>query len=575
MTFWILVSVLVVVAVAWLAPVLLREKPLRELDRKQQNVAIAKERLDEIAAEHASGEMTSDVYEQVKGELEASLIIDVDDQDKDTGQQMKVSGSGKLVLLLLVFLIPLGTIGMYQKLGSPEFLDYAGASAGREHSIEHVAKGAESIDDLIVKLKARLEKSPEDGEGWYLLARTHMSRQEFAEALEALQKTHAIMGDHPAILTGMADATAMINSGDLTGKPTEYLDRALELDPQNTTGLWLGGMAAQQVGNYQLAVDRWTQLVPLLGDEAGSQQQVRELINQAVQEAGTKGIEVKVANVEAAPAKAIMVKLTADVPATVSPDSPVYVFAVAASGPPMPLAAVRVNLSELPTEITLDDSNAMMPELKISSIDEVIVSARIAMNGDPLPQAGDYSSHRVKMEISEAAAVELVINHKMSDASDIPTRELQVSAAQQQLPPGHPSTDHPSTDQPPTVPAPAADAQQPVAIKAWVSLDAAMKDSVSADDIVFVMAKAKNGPPMPLAAQRLTVADLPLEVTLDDSMAMMPQMKLSGFEEVVVTARISKSGQPRAAAGDISSDTVDVSLSGTVGVNLNLNTVVQ
>jgi len=467
MTFWILVSVLVVVAVAWLAPVLLREKPLRELDRKQQNVAIAKERLDEIAAEHASGEMTTEVYEQVKGELEASLIIDVDDQDKDTGQQMKASGSGKLMLLLLVFLIPLGTIAMYQKLGSPEYLDYVGANAGREHSIEHMASGAESIDDLIVKLRARLEKSPEDGEGWYLLARTHMSRQEFAEALEALQKTHAIMGDHPAILTGMADATAMLNSGDLTGKPTEYLDRALELDPDNTTGLWLGGMAAQQVGNFQLAVDRWTRLIPLLAEEADSQQQVRELINQAVNEANAKGVEVK------------------------------------------------------------------------------------------------------------AAAVDLVINQKMSDPSDIPTRELQASDGQQQLPPGHPSTDHPSTGDPSTIAAQNPDAQQPVAIKAWVSLDASMQHRVSADDIVFVMAKAKNGPPMPLAAQRLTVADLPLEVTLDDSMAMMPQMKLSGFEEVVVSARISKSGQPGAAAGDISSEVVDVSLSGTVGVNLSLNTLVQ
>lgn len=570
MTFWILVSVLVVVAVAWLAPVLLREKPLRELDRKQQNVTIARERLDEIAAEYASGEMTSEVYEQVKGELEASLISDVDDQDRDTGQQIQGKGSGKLVLLLLVFLIPLGTIGMYQKLGSPHLLEYAGANAGRETSIEHVAAGAQSIDDLIVKLKARLEKSPDDGEGWYLLARTHMTRQEFAEAQQALQKSLQILGDHPAILTGLADATAMIHSGDLTGKPTEYLERALAMDPDNTTGLWLGGMAAQQAGNFQLAVDRWSRLIPLLAEEADSQQQVQELIDQAVNEANTKGIEVKVAEVKVAPSKAIKVSLSADIPATVNPDSAVYVFAVAASGPPMPLAAVRVRLSELPTEIILDDSSAMMPELKISTIDEVIVSARVSMSGDPLPQAGDYSSHRVKMGITEAATVSLVINHKMSDSSDIPSRELQASAAQQGLPPGQASTGHP-----PTVPAETTDAEQPVAIKAWVSLDAAMKDSVSANDIVFVMAKAKDGPPMPLAAQRLTVADLPLEVTLDDSTAMMPQMKLSGFEQVVVSARISKSGRPMAAPGDISSDAVDVSLSGTVGVNLNLSTVLQ
>ena len=563
MTFWILVSVLVVVAVAWLAPVLLREKPLRELDRKQQNVTIARERLDEIAAEHASGEMTTEVYEQVKGELEASLISDVDDQDEDTGKQMKGSGSGKLMLLVLVFLIPLGTIGMYQKLGSPQFLDYVGASAGGDHSIEHVAQGAESIDDLIVKLKSRLEKNPEDGEGWYLLARTHMSRQEFPEALEALQKTHAIMGDHPAILTGMADATAMINSGDLTGKATEYLEKALELEPDNQTGLWLGGMAAQQAGNFQLAVDRWGRLIPLLANEAGSQQQVQELINQAVHEAKASGIEVTVAEVKVAMPKAIMVRLSADVPDTVNPDSSVYVFALAASGPPMPLAAVRVRLSELPTEIILDDSSAMMPELKLSNVDEVLVSARLSMSDDPLPKAGDYSSHKVKVPFNESTGVQLVINHKLSDPSDIPMREHQGG-----MPAGHPA---------PAVPAPVETVQaaEPLAVKAWVSLDAAMKDRVTADDVVFVMAKAKSGPPMPLAAQRLKVSDLPLEVTLDDSMAMMPQMKMSGFEQVVVSARVSKSGQPGAAPGDISSEAVDVSLTGTVGVNLKLDRVVQ
>ncbi|MBT8439668.1 MAG: hypothetical protein KJO91_08070, partial [Gammaproteobacteria bacterium] len=361
-----------------------------------------------------------------------------------------------------------------------------------------------------------------------------------------------VLGEHPAILTGMADATAMINAGDLTGKATGYLEKALELQPDNETALWLGGMAAQQAGKFQVAVDRWTRLIPLLGDESGSQQQVQELINQAVHEAKTKGIEVNVAEVKITPAKAITVKLSADVAATVSPDSAVYVFALAASGPPMPLAAVKVNFSQLPTEIVLDDSSAMMPELKISSIDEVVVSARVSMSGDPLPQAGDYSSHRVKMDFKESAVVDLVINHKISNPADIPMSEQQS-----------------------TLPAETTDATEPVAIKAWVSLDAAMKDSVSGDDVVFVMAKAKAGPPMPLAAQRLTVSELPLEVTLDDSMAMMPQMKLSGFEQVVVSARVSKSGQPMASPGDISSQTVDVSLSGTVGVNLNLDRVVQ
>ena len=77
MTFWIITAILVAVAVAWLAPTLLRKRQIQDLDRQQQNIAIAKERLDEIAADHASGEMTDDVYQKAREELEASLIEDV------------------------------------------------------------------------------------------------------------------------------------------------------------------------------------------------------------------------------------------------------------------------------------------------------------------------------------------------------------------------------------------------------------------------------------------------------------------------------------------------------------------
>jgi cytochrome c-type biogenesis protein CcmH len=75
-----------------------------------------------------------------------------------------------------------------------------------------------------------------------------------------------------------------------------------------------------------------------------------------------------------------------------------------------------------------------------------------------------------------------------------------------------------------------------------------LKDKVEPGDSVFVFARAASGPPMPLAVKRLTVADLPAEVSLSDSDAMMPQLKISGFEQVQLVARISRSGN--ATAGE-------------------------
>jgi len=83
-------------------------------------------------------------------------------------------------------------------------------------------------------------------------------------------------------------------------------------------------------------------------------------------------------------------------------------------------------------------------------------------------------------------------------------------------------------------------------LKVSVDLASELKGKVQPGDSVFVFARAVSGPPAPLAAKRLTVADLPVTVELSDADAMMPQLKLSNFPEVQLVARISRAGQPTA-----------------------------
>ncbi|MFC5696419.1 c-type cytochrome biogenesis protein CcmI [Pseudomonas sp. GCM10022186] len=94
----------------------------------------------------------------------------------------------------------------------------------------------------------------------------------------------------------------------------------------------------------------------------------------------------------------------------------------------------------------------------------------------------------------------------------------------------------------------AAPAPSGAQLKVRVDLAAALKDKVQPGDSVFIFARATSGPPMPLAVKRMTVADLPVEVSLSDADAMMPQLKLSNFPQVQLVARISRSGN--ATAGE-------------------------
>jgi len=106
-----------------------------------------------------------------------------------------------------------------------------------------------------------------------------------------------------------------------------------------------------------------------------------------------------------------------------------------------------------------------------------------------------------------------------------------------------------------------------------VSLDPSLQGKISPSDTLFVFARAASGPRMPLAIIRTSVSDLPLEFTLDDSLAMNPQMKLSRFSQVVVGARVSKSGNAMPQSGDLSGQS-DVVALGSEGLKIIINGVV-
>ena len=115
-----------------------------------------------------------------------------------------------------------------------------------------------------------------------------------------------------------------------------------------------------------------------------------------------------------------------------------------------------------------------------------------------------------------------------------------------------------------------ADAKQSIEVN--VSLAPELQAKVDSDTTLFIFARASEGPPMPLAVHRALAKDLPITVTLDDSMAMMPEMSISRFPSVVVGARLSSNGQPQGQSGDFEgfSDVVEKSTNSTVDVVINL-----
>jgi cytochrome c-type biogenesis protein CcmH len=119
-----------------------------------------------------------------------------------------------------------------------------------------------------------------------------------------------------------------------------------------------------------------------------------------------------------------------------------------------------------------------------------------------------------------------------------------------------------------------AEAAQP-GVQVNVALATELSGRLPPNTPLFIYAKAAAGPPMPLAVQRATLGDLPVQVRLDDSMAMMPAMQLSNFPQIIVGARVSPSGQAMPRPGDLQGETGPVESTATEAVQVRIDQVLR
>jgi cytochrome c-type biogenesis protein CcmH len=409
--FWIFAALMLAAALWLLIPALLGRKSVRDLDRNQQNVAIARERFKELESEYGRGSLTETDYEQARQELEQALLNDVDDAVVSGAPLGSSSSRASLVWVALG--VPLAAVLLYLQLGTPAALEPQAqvAAAPQGHT---GGDSTATMEQLVASLAAKLQQEPENPEGWFMLGRSYMSMGRYVEAAEAFQRVLDQVGDDPTVMLRYADAQAMAQGGKISGKPFEMIKKALLLNPDDATGLWLAGLGYEEQGEYELAVQHWRKLEPMMQDDSASLNEVRNLIARAEQKLG-RPVTAQVAPTEPVAASGVALKVTVSLDAALqdkaSPEDTVFIFARAVAGPPMPLAAVRKQVRDLPVTVTLDDSMAMMPQMKLSNYATVLVGARISRSGNVQTQSGDLtgevnniattSNENIKLSISQ------------------------------------------------------------------------------------------------------------------------------------------------------------------------------
>lgn len=307
-----------------------------------------------------------------------------------------------LPVLALALLLPLGSVLVYLTVGTPQALDPALTAAPADGGSPHGGSGGTpQMAQAIAGLEKRLEAEPENVEGWMLLGRAYKTMQRFEDARGALKRAFDLKPNDPDVMVEYAEAIALADpERNIAGEPQALLEQALADNPQHQRALWLLGIGAAQVGDYETAVARWEALLPLLGeDDGGIRRQVEAQLAEARSRAGLPAAPVAapaaVAAATATPAAAsgasltVEIDITPELAARLAPTDVLYVFARAVEGPRMPLALQRLPGAKFPLTVKLDDSMGMMPSMRLSSVPQVVVGARVSKTGVANPQSGD------------------------------------------------------------------------------------------------------------------------------------------------------------------------------------------
>ena len=254
-------------------------------------------------------------------------------------------------------------------------------------------------EGMVGKLARRLDKNPEDLDGWILLGRSYSQLEQYPLAVRAYQRAdHLANGGNAEALTGLAEALVLGNQSDLAGRAGKLFEQALAIDPRSTKALFYAAIAAMERGEKPLARSRFMTLLA-----ANPPPEVRTLIEQTVQnlDAAPAVDGAKPAGKPAAaPADVVTVKLSVTlspaVAAKAAAGAPLFVLARTPGQRGPPLAARRLD-ARFPQEVELRSTDAMLSGTGFAAGQELEITARISNGGSAMSTPGDpFGSIRVK-----------------------------------------------------------------------------------------------------------------------------------------------------------------------------------
>ncbi len=308
-----------------------------------------------------------------------------------------------------VLFVVVVSAGLYAQIGSPGMPSVA---AGQP---------TDEMDEVIAALAARLEREPDDINGWRMLGRSYMTMGNHDGAVAAYERIVELEDAQNAqSLVDLGEAMLAQSGQTMTPKILSLFENALALEPNNPGALFWSGLGAANRGDTKLAAERWERL---LGTNPPAE--IRDIIAQRIAEwrgeappvAAMPATAAEPASAEPPPATepgpdaivAATIALSAEAAASLPAEAVVFVIARDPAAPVPPIAVARRQLSELPTVVELGDRQSMVAGRELSGFPEFEIIARVSVSGTPASRPGDWFASTI-VRPAENAAISMSID---------------------------------------------------------------------------------------------------------------------------------------------------------------------
>lgn len=403
--FWLAALLLCALAALFLVLPVRRREDEASADRTHFNVELFEDRLAELEASLADGEITQAEFETLKAELQKNLVTETGEESAPTSSRQR----SRLPLVVAV-LVPLLAVGMYLWRGALSDVRLA-------DDLQRVdMENPEEVRDTIARLAGRMERQPENDRGWFLLANSYLTLQHYDEAASAFEHLLERYPGDGNLAARYAESLFLAADRTMTPDVRDAVDRALELDPQSLPMLELLGMNAFRRGELGAALGYFRRALATEGARGERAQLIEGAIGavEAAMEERGETPPTSAPGAEPAPQRVINVRVAAADSVDMPADAAVFVFARAASGPPMPLAVSRMRFRDLPADVRLDETMAMMEGVGLGNFDTVEIIARITRSGGVTASEGDYEARSDVVDLTtDVPRIELVVQNEV------------------------------------------------------------------------------------------------------------------------------------------------------------------